>query len=45
MMGRGIKKGITHPHPIPLPSRERGNWFESMFFSIKHFIDTRGKKC
>ena len=21
---------IMHPHPSPLPSRERGNWVESM---------------
>jgi hypothetical protein len=45
MKGRGIKKVITHPHPSPLPSRERGNWFESMsFFPITHFIDSRAKK-
>jgi len=23
---RGTKKVIMHPHPGPLPSRERGNW-------------------
>jgi hypothetical protein len=28
--GRGIKMVIMHPHPSPLPSRERGNWMESM---------------
>jgi hypothetical protein len=31
MKGRGIKKVIMHPHPSPLPSRERGTWFESMY--------------
>jgi len=30
--GRGIKKVIIHPHPSPLPSRERWNWIESIFF-------------
>jgi hypothetical protein len=30
MKGRGIKKVMMHPHPNPLPSRERENWFESM---------------
>jgi hypothetical protein len=29
-MGRGVIKVIMHPHPSPLPSRERGNWSESM---------------
>jgi len=24
--GGGQKKVIMHPHPGPLPSRERGNW-------------------
>jgi len=24
--GRGLKMMIMHPHPSPLPSRERGNW-------------------
>jgi hypothetical protein len=28
--GRGIRMVIMHPHPSPLPSRERGNWMESM---------------
>jgi len=31
MKGRRIKKVIMHPHPRPLPSRERRNWFESMY--------------
>jgi hypothetical protein len=29
--GRGMKMVIMHPHPSPLPSRERGNMVESMF--------------
>jgi hypothetical protein len=34
--GRGIKKVIMHPHPSPLPSRERGNWIELIsFFGFK----------
>jgi hypothetical protein len=28
--GRGIKEVKMHPHPGPLPSRERGNWVEAM---------------
>jgi hypothetical protein len=29
---RGIKNLIIHPHPSPLPSRERGIWMESISF-------------
>jgi hypothetical protein len=46
MKGRGIKKVIMHPHPSPLPSRERGNWIESIsFFGYKLDLDAKGYLC
>jgi len=38
--GRGMKMVIMHPHPSPLPSRERGNLCASMsIFGIEMGIE------